>query len=485
MFNSEFYPTPPEVIETMQIDCRDKVILEPHAGKGNIIDYCILHGAKQILSMEINKDLQEIVRRKSSLIGEDFFNCTAEQISHVQAIIMNPPFSNADKHIIHAWKIAPAGCEIISLCNYETINKTYNSRELTNLIRDYGITENLGDCFTQAERKTGVEVGLIKLYKPITNADFKFEGFFMDEEEEEAQGEGIMQYNEVRALVNRYVGTMMSFDQMNAQLQTINSLIAPIGISAIKLEVGYNNQLTTKEEFSKTIQKASWNFIFNKMNMRKYVTSGVLQNINKFVETQEKIPFTMKNIYKMFEIIVGTRQSAFNQALEEVIDNFTKHTDENRFGVEGWKTNSGYMLNKKFIINNCATVSYSGRLGIETYRSNFEKLNDLTKVLCNITGENYDKIPEIGFASCDCNENGYLTTENRRVFYRNSLNYRESFYKENDFYSNTWYDWAFFEFKIFKKGTIHLKFKDINHWYLLNKAYGELKGFSLPERYEK
>ena len=39
------------------------------------------------------------------------------------------------------------------------------------------------------------------------------------------------------------------------------------------------------------------------MNMEKYVTSGVMKDINKFVETQEKVPFTMKNIYKMLEII--------------------------------------------------------------------------------------------------------------------------------------------------------------------------------------
>jgi hypothetical protein len=75
-------------------------------------------------------------------------------------IIMNPPFSNADKHIIHAWEIAPEGCEIVSLCNYETIAKEYRYEKLGRLIKTYGNSYNLGDCFTQAERKTGVEIGL-------------------------------------------------------------------------------------------------------------------------------------------------------------------------------------------------------------------------------------------------------------------------------------------------------------------------------------
>lgn len=308
MFHKEFYPTPVHVLELMQIDCTNKIVLEPHAGKGDIINYCQLHGAKEIFSFEINEDLQKIVRTKSKLIGTDFFDCKPEQISHVNLIVMNPPFSNADKHILHAWKVAPEGCEIIALCNYETISKSYyNSRELKNLIDSYGNSENLGDCFSTAERKTGVEVGLIKLFKPVVSSTSDFEGFFMDQDEEELQAEGIMQFNEVRALVNRYVAAVKYFDAMQENINYINSLVSPVGLSGLKMELGYNNSIVTREDFAKTIQRSSWQFIFSKMKMDKYVTSGVMQDINKFVETQTKIPFTMKNIYRMFEIIVGTR----------------------------------------------------------------------------------------------------------------------------------------------------------------------------------
>ncbi len=86
------------------------------------------------------------------------------------------------------------------------------------------------------------------------------------------------------------------------------------------------------------------------MNIDKYVTSGVMQDINRFVETQTKVPFTIKNIYRMVEILVGTSQQTMNRAIVEAIDNFTRHTHENRYAVEGWKTNVGHLLNKKFII---------------------------------------------------------------------------------------------------------------------------------------
>jgi hypothetical protein len=460
MFHSEFYPTPPEVIQMMNLDCKNRVILEPHAGKGNIVDYCLSNGAKEVLSMEINKDLQQIVKQKSTLIGENFFECKPEQISHVHAIYMNPPFSNAEKHIIHAWEVAPDGCEIVSLCNYSTIERPYP--RLRSIISDYGQTENLGDCFSDAERTTGVEVGLIRLHKPIKSQDFEFEGFFMGEDEEEIQGEGIMQYNEVRALVNRYVGTMKMFDRMKAEIESVNLMIGQINMSSINLQIGHDKDITSKEQFSKILQKQSWKYIFQKMNMEKYVTSGVMKDINKFVETQEKVPFTMRNIYRMLEIIVGTRKETFNRALEEAIDNFTKYTHENRFGVEGWKTNSGHMLNKKFIVEGIMeTMSYMGfNVKYDTY--GLRKIDDLVKVLCNITGRDYNTIGSL---------------------YR--FNYNSKHEKLFQIEPNTWYEWGFFDVKFFKKGTMHVKFKENDSWFLLNKAYGELKGFVLHDQYKK
>jgi hypothetical protein len=375
---------------------------------------------------------------------------------------MNPPFSNADRHILHAWSIAPEGCEIVSLCNYQTIEKEYSNRQLSSLIRQYGNSENIGDCFSTAERTTGIDIGLIRLFKPVTSKEFEFDGFFMDEDEEE-QGEGIMAYNEVRALVNRYVGTMKLFDSMKESVDLVNGMLKPIGMSGINLSISHDKDITTKEQFSKIIQKRSWNHIFAKMNMEKYVTSGVMKDINKFVETQEKVPFTMKNIYRMLQIIVGTRQETFNRALEEAVDNFTKHTHENRFGVEGWKTNAGYMLNKKFICEGIVETSWGGGALQVRYNSyNSQRIDDLVKVICNITGTDYNTIGTL---------------------YR--FNYNKDCNKDFPIVPNTWYEWGFFEVKFFKKGTMHVKFKDENDWYLLNKAYGELKGFTLHEQYKK
>lgn len=472
MFNKEFYPTPENIINMMGIDCLDKIVLEPSAGKGNIVKWLNDNGAKEVIACEKNIDLAEIVKTKARFIEHDFLKVTPEQVSHIDMIVMNPPFSADETHILHAFEIAPGGCEIIALCNWKTIelsNYTRSRKQLKRNIEDYGQCEYLGDVFSDAERKTGVEIGLIKLFKPKQGAN-EFDGFFMDEDEEQPQENGIMQFDAIRDVVQRYVYAVKCYDEHEIVNNKMMELTKPFGIGGFKIEIGYNDTVSTREDFKKHLQKKAWHYLFNLMNLNKYLTSGVMKDINAFVEKQTKVPFTMRNIYKMFEIIVGTREQIFDRALAEAVDKFTMHTHENRYNVEGWKTNSGHMLNKKFILEYMFEPSYRGGLTVK-HSGNADKLDDLIKVLCSITGTDYKTV--------------------KSLRYDGDLKYYEP---------NTWYSWdlkktigegenqtfetlpGFFEFKGFKKGTMHLKFKDDKVWETLNRRYAKIKGQVLPEK---
>lgn len=458
MFNKDFYPTPPELLDRLGIDCYNKIVLEPHAGKGNIVDWAKQNGAARVLGCELNPDLFLIATSKCQMIARDFLKVTAEQISHVQQIIMNPPFSCDEKHILHAWEIAPEGCEIYALCNTETVFNmshydTKARREIKTILDNYGDKEDLGDAFSEAERKTGTQVAFIKLFKPTTSEEFNYEGFYL-EEETERQDNSVMSYNEIRAIVNAYIGSIKCWDKFAVVSSEMNRLTNVYGHrGGFTFTIGYDKQVVKKDEFARAMQKQCWKYIFDKMNIKKYVTKGVMEDINKFVETRQKYPFTMRNVYKMLEIIVGTRGNIMNRAIEEAVDKFTKHTHVNRFMVEGWKTNDGHMLNKKFITGWIAEPSYTSGLNIKHSNGNFEYLTDLTKALCYLTGKNFDDIPCIDAAS-----------PNGRTFE-----------------PNTWYKWGFFEFKVFKKGSGHFKFKSDKEWELLNKTYAKIKGQLLPE----
>ncbi|RZJ90784.1 MAG: DUF4942 domain-containing protein [Chryseobacterium sp.] len=450
MFDPEFFPTPISVLDQMGIDCYDKVCLEPSSGKGDIIDYLNKSGACEVLCCERNKDLATISASKGQLIGNDFFAINSQQISHVNQIVMNPPFSNADKHILHAWQIAPEGCEIIALCNWETVNnqRGYGRSELRTIISNYGTSENLKNCFSTAEKTTNVEVGLVRLFKPVLSDDFNWDGFFYSNEIE-GRTDGLMSYNEVRAIVNTYVAAVKCFDKAKEIGMELSRLT---GETAFQIIVGQEKNITTKDQFAREFQIKQWKRVFTKLNIEKFVTKGVMEDINKFTNSRLNYPFTMKNVYRMIDIIIGTRESTMNRAIAEAVDNFTQHTHENRFGVEGWKTNEGHLLNKKFIVNHVAGFEFGNNLRVLTYNSRqVDYIIDLFKALAYVTATDFETIPTV-----------YKINELKLI-------------------PNTWYDWGFFEFKVYKKGTGHFKFKNEKVWEQLNRVYAKIKGQVLPE----
>ena len=127
MFNADFYPTPLETIQllTQGLEIEGKVFLEPSAGSGNIIDYLKEQGAKNVLGCENDPRLKVIAASKCLLIADDFLTITSEKISHINGIVMNPPFSKGVEHILHAYEIAPAGCQIRALINYSNYENKY------------------------------------------------------------------------------------------------------------------------------------------------------------------------------------------------------------------------------------------------------------------------------------------------------------------------------------------------------------------------
>jgi predicted RNA methylase len=464
MFNKDFYPTPDHVINQMLfgLDLDAENVLEPSAGKGDIVKKCQEYGAK-VFACEINNDLAKIVSNiADSFLGSDFLQLSKADVSHIDYIIMNPPFSADEKHIMHAWEIAPDGCEIIALCNYETIHNPYSrSRKvLSKVIKNHGTSESLGDCFASAERKTGANIGLIKLFKPKVDNDFEFEGYFDMSEEYESQSNGLMSYDAIREIVNRYVGAVKRFDDVMRASEEINELTKPLreGKGTSILFGAYrqsenNYTAISRDVFKKDLQKQAWWSVFRKLNMERFVTSSVMEEINKFVETHENVPFTVKNVYKMLGVIAGTREQTMNKVIVQVFDQLTKHSHENRYQLEGWKTNSEYRVNKKFIINwGCTTMDFSGKMRASYSGRSYEIMDDLTKAICFITGKKYDEM--------------------------------ESFWKicqELDF--GKWYDFNFFRFKGYKKGTTHVEFKDEKIWEQFNIAACKSKGFQLASKY--
>jgi len=460
MFNPDFYPTPELVAATMldPLDLRGRVIVEPSAGSGNLVKACIERGAAEVLMVEPEPKLRAILAAipDSRLIGADWLQVTADQISHADLVVMNPPFSADEHHILHAWKVAPPGCEIVALCNWNTIDarSSYRaSRELRTLIEAYGNSQRLGPVFDDAERTTRAEIGLVRLTKPGSRpgAD-EFDGFFLGPDDIEAQGEGIIPYRRSRDLVNRYVEACRIYDEQLAAGVRLQAQVGGIYKGELGIQIAMEGCPASRNRFRKELQKAFWKSVIDEMLPQAMATSQLQGDINLFVEQQQQVPFTERNLFRMLQIIAGTAEQRIDRAIEAVFDQLTQHTKENRWNVEGWATNSQYLFGRKFIMPYLAERDWSGgTVSLKSWQGRMGDMRDLIKALCYVTGRNYDEVKDPA----------------------GGINRLEP---------GVWLDWGFFEFKVFKKGTGHFRFKNLDDWAALNRRVAKIKGFTLPEK---
>lgn len=469
--NSDFYPTPEEVINTMMMgeNIIGKTILEPSAGSGNIVRWLKNSGAGEVIACEKDKHLQKLLAGECQLLAEDFLSVTAEQVSHIDYIVMNPPFSEGIRHIRHAFEIAPAGCTIVALCNSTNLEKTWNSEYVTfqELVKLYGNSEYIGTAFDTAERKTDVGISIVKLYKE-GEADEEFADYLFSNEDDTLNSnetEGLVQYNLVRDLVNRYVSAVKLFDETMAAANKINDMARfddgdrtrahylPIEFGAYSSDGKHIH--VTRQQYKKQMQKYYWRIIFQKLNMEKYTTNGLREQLNRFIEKQVEVPFTMHNVYQLLNMVIQTTGQRMDKALLEAFDLICSLSAENSTAGEKWKTNANYMVNRKFIVP--YMTSYDARWPRDyvtlSYSSNETKVIDVVKALCYITGTNYDSIRPL---------NGLI--------YESKIPYGE------------WFEWAFFRVKAFKKGTMHFEFLDEAVWAKFNQAVAKQRGWVLPKK---
>lgn len=484
--NPDFYPTPAEVIDRMLQDDSPAglTILEPSAGSGNICEKLRQYGAAEVLACETDTNLQAVLRSKGvRLIASDFLTVTREQVSHVNMIVMNPPFSQGCRHILHAYEIAPAGCAIVSLVNSSNLESNYNTnyKRLQELVKMEGYSEDLGTPFAEdAERVTRCRVSLVKIWKHGEGAD-EFNGYFSAiDTDETGNGEqaGLMQYNVLRDIVNRYIQAVKLFDNVMEATEQINRAAEfvdytieqdsktgepravkhtygalPIIFKAVTHDNNYNRIIASEINhvtYRRELQKYYWRIIFKKMNMEKYATRELREQINRFIEQRQSVPFTMHNIYRVIETVVKTNGQRMINALCEAFDTICSLSAENSTAGEKWKTNANYMVNRRFICDYITEVEYGGGMGVRlsysSLQSKAEKMDDVTKALCYMTGREYNKIGRL---------------------------YDHVYKHRNEIVWGQWFEWGFFRCRGYKKGTMHFEFIDEDVWGTFNRTVAE------------
>ena len=487
MFNNEFFPTPSSIIKLMLdgVNLTDKTILEPSAGKGDIIDYIkdqySRHNTK-IYCIEREPDLIHILRENGHrVIADDFLTYNGCYL--FDFIILNPPFSNGDEHLLKAWDILENG-EIICLLNSETVRNphTKNRALLASIIEANGTVNHIGQVFKDAERTTQVEVCIVRLQKKTENQKFSFdfepvtnsEKMKLEESTFENQiavndiiGNMIIQYE---ALQMQFVDYMKVIDGMKFYAQGIFTESSYRNVREIVEKCYSPNKNDAYNSFNDIVKENMWNIVLSKMDFDKYLTNSVRKKFYDYCKHQGHMDFTKENVFKVITILFENKIEIQETAIIDVFDIFTKFYKENRVHIEGWKTNDSWKVNRKIILPNWVKYgSYYSTDDLKRFGDRFStnwdrkhQYSDIDKVMCYITGTSY--------------ENCYFINDALEHTFD-----RLGYVKTGDSFDNL-IESSFFYIRFFKKGTVHLEFKDVKLWQEFNLRACKGKQWLPPEQ---
>lgn len=487
MFHEEFYPTPPEVADRMidiilpKMKGRRTSILDPEAGKGDLLDrvkerlkslYSYGDNTVKYYSIEINEELCFILQEKGyGILARDFL--TYRPNHYFDFILMNPPFSNGDDHLLHAWEVLKEG-EIVCLLNQETYQNAFTAKRrlLKKIINDNGTVTNLGACFENAERKTKVRVVMVHLVKKAAKDDFDiFEGMTKKEPKsvefnEEVLNNQLAKANAIESLVDYYNESIKAYMDFYKARKRLYFYMDPL-----RYRDGYESfdacfkaaleAKTAQEGFNGFIDElrvVAWRKIFADTKITGLLTAKVRENFEKFSKAQGASDFTVENIENLFNLLMMNRGTIMQQCVENVFDEMCRYDKANKVHWEGWKTNDTYKVNKKVILPyfvSFETKYTSDKFSLNTWRR-YGILNDFDKVMSHLSGK----------------KNKIITIENALQERFNALGYIG---RNHEFDNEV--ESEFFKIRFFKKGTLHLFFKDEDLWMRFNIAAAKGKNW--------
>lgn len=495
--NNNFFPTPRKLIDKMLYDVDFKTvksILEPSAGKGDIVEAIkekeklyTTHYHKHTFDIdcvELDNNLQHILKGKGFRVVHDDF-LTYEIMKEYDLIVANFPFSNGCKHLLKALEMQERnGGAIVCLLNAETLKNTYSNerKTLQKKLTEYNAkVEFIQDSFIDAERKTSVEVALIKVQLPkVQRTSFILEGLKKAQEEKEVQEnnnfylvegdffKGIVnQYKiEVEAgikLIKEYYAMkpfiLREFEKDKATGETIQTGGCILNLDISSNTDRYHNKLSINE-YIREVRKKYWSALFENPKFTGQLTGNLQRDFYNRVEELREYDFSLFNIYqikidmqkKVVKGIENTIISLFDQLSHK--HHWYDETSNNIHYYNGWKTNKAWIINKKVIIPLNAYDTYTGCF-MPTQWDILRKLEDMEKCFNYLDGGLTDAV--------DLKE---------------SLEFAKEFGETKNI------QLKYFTVTFYKKGTCHIVFNDDELLKKFNIFGGQHKGW-LPPSYGK
>lgn len=469
MFGKDFYPTPKEVFNEMwnalggSLAFGEKFVLDPSAGSGNLLTFInekigtYYKRPKALHGIEIDANLRNVLNGKGLTVVHDDF-LTFQTYYNYDVIIMNPPFSDGARHLLKAWEIA-GNTKIACLLNAETIENPYTAERelLAKIIADNnGTVKHLGNCFSMSDRKTNVDVVLVVLEKK-KEAAWKFEGAKFEGQQYEMPRDFSENMPAVTdfllAKENEFQAAAQAAIEVKEAISKFKNYAGNFAYLGTDIEKLLNGGTTN--ELIDHLNKCAWDALLKKADFRSRMTERVRKDFDEKFSQQSKVAFTKKNMLELMEVLFQNQAAILDQCVLDAFDSMTAYYSDNRLHHEGWKTNDKWMVNRKVILPRIMEPGWTEGLGV--YYSAQEKLFDIDKALCHLSGKNPSNILQTAKALEIAGSRKKLEEYLSRK-HKDTGEPLEDKVKAN--YEKRTCESEFFKLRFFLKGTIHMEFKD-------------------------
>lgn len=483
------YPTPESLADKLLqgIDWRKvESVLEPSAGKGDLAGYVAkklffarnrwAHDEKEAIEksdidcIEIDPVLRNTLEGQGfRVVHDDFLSYETQKRYHM--IAMNPPFDNGAAHLMKALELMKRGGTICCILNAETLRNPYSiqRQELLNKLGQYDThVEYVARAFSDAERETDVDVALIRTVIPPVKVDstivddmkkaptYKTQSVRSDLKE-------LVQYNVIEEWVNRYnfeaACGIRLIEEYDAMQEMLSNDVKPNEYSRtilkLEIDIGGRGRDAVINNYLRETRGKYWRAIFEQPMIVNRLTGNLQNELYDNVNKLKDYEFSVYNILSLIIKMNGRIITGIEDTIVALFDDWTRsywHEDSpNRHYYNGWRTNDCFKVGKKVIL------PFYG--AYDSWDKKFRSYNVVQKF------RDIEKV----FDFLDSGRTDWPGTLDKAFQQAEAEQITRNI------------DTKYFTVTIYKKGTAHLVFKDLDLLEKFNLFACQRKGWLPPE----
>ena len=388
---------------------------------------------------------------------------------------MNPPFADGDKHLLKAIEMQKYGGSIVCLLNAETLLNPYtNTRALLKreLDKHEAKVQFVEDAFQNAERKANVDVAIVRIDVPHTRPKSTiYERMEKTAEQKQEQGpevHDLVTGDYIEQAVQHYEVEVAATTELIREYEALCPYMTrEIGGSEdplLTLVVGRESVYSSLDtnQYLRQVRLKYWKALFKNDKFTGKLTSNLRDMYNSNIDKMADYEFSIFNISQILAEMNSSLIDGVKQTILDLFDKLTvehswyPETKENVHYFNGWATNKAHKVGKKSIIPTIGvfTTHWDGSKEFSVSTA-YKVLSDIEKAFDYLDGGR----------TSPADLDAILKTANAEGQTRNI-------------------ECKYFKVDMFKKGTTHIKFTNMDLVEKLNIYAAKNKSW-LPPNYGK